>query len=176
MSRKHGNDGTSNVPLLTSATGALSITSASLPLPTGAATEATLLLLNTDSLTVVGSGVEATALRVTVATDCSVSTASKSIGTLGNASNAITTVGTLNKSTAIDISQNFQCQLMCTVDIACTITIEVSQDGSKWFATFTQLTAPSAGDYETSFATAAKYVRCSYDVDALTVTSTIAGK
>ena len=48
------------------------VSAASLPLPTNAATEATLATIetNTDSLAVVGGGLEATALRVTLASDC----------------------------------------------------------------------------------------------------------
>lgn len=75
-----GTDGVNAQIISTNATGhvniadggnSITIDAASLPLPTGAATETTLATVetNTDYGTVVGGGVEATALRVTIAND-----------------------------------------------------------------------------------------------------------
>lgn len=65
------------------------VSATSLPLPTGAATEATLAIVetNTDYGTVVGGGAEATALRVTIANDSTGTVATTSaLGTIGTGS------------------------------------------------------------------------------------------
>jgi hypothetical protein len=67
----YGFDGASNQKIATDSSGNLQVDVLSSALPSGAATESTLSTVetNTDSLTVVGGGTEATALRVTLAND-----------------------------------------------------------------------------------------------------------
>ena len=67
----YGFDGASNQKIATDANGHLQVDVLSSALPSGAATEATLtdIETNTDSLAVVGGGTEATAVRVTLAND-----------------------------------------------------------------------------------------------------------
>mgnify|MGYP001086938145 CR=1 FL=1 len=171
----HGNDGTNNVALLCSSAGVLSISSTALPLPTGAATETTLATIS-GTIAVVGSGVESTAQRVTVATDCVVTVESAGIGTHGNASSAVTTIVANEKSTAINISSAYQCQTLLTTDTAVAAVVEVSQNGNDWYATQHVVVAPADGSYEASFASAAKWARLSYDTAGVLLTATIAGK
>ena len=159
---------------------------AALPLPTGAAEEATLaalaasavdIELNTDSLAVVGTGLEATALRVTFASDISsvLPTAPPVVGTFGNAGNGVMTSSANEKTAVVDIQYVSSIGIYANVDSFTTLTVEVSPDSVNWYPTWYTLTG-SGSLFQDQMGISARYIRLDIADTGVTYTCTVCGK
>lgn len=135
---------------------------------------------NTNSLAIVGGGVESTALRVTVASDSTgvlnVNVAKTPVmGSQGNLSNGVLTVGSDETSTSVNTIYTPNLSIFGHVDQSCVITAQVSADNITFYDTITNYSTIGAGDFFMSFVSSAPYVRLKYSNSGTTVTATVCG-
>ena len=98
-------------------------------------------------------------------------------GAHANASNAVTTAGANENSTAIDCQYVSTVVAFGSVSQACSVKLFQSQDNSNFYDTGASYTASGAGDFNISLPDAgARYYRLQYSASGTTVTATIAGK
>lgn len=81
------------------------------------------------------------------------------------------TPGVSGKSALFDTQNKPHVLLFGSVDAACTLTVENSNDGSTWFSGMNSYTALGATDFEISFTSAARYVRLNMDTAGVLVTA-----
>lgn len=94
------------------------------------------------------------------------------VGTHGNAWNAAS-VGAAGKSTAVELHNAFNVTAFGNTSGASTLTLEVSQNGTTWYAHPTSIAAN--GDFAQSWQIGAKWARLSSSA-AVTITATLAAK
>jgi hypothetical protein len=210
------NAGTFAVQASQSGTWNINDISGTVSLPTGASTSAlqtsgnsslTDIETNTDSLAVVGGGVEATALRVTLASDSTgvlsvddnggsltVDASALDIRALTNSdvvSNEMTVVpvggsqanmwnaatpGAGGKSTAFDCQYSSHVDIFGTVNGACELTVELSQDNTNFYSSIYAYTASGSEDFHIPLDIGCRYIRLDMDSGGVQVTATGASK
>jgi hypothetical protein len=167
--------------------GAVAISAASLPLPTGAATSANQTTLGSQT-TKINDGTNTAAVKAAstaaVATDpalvvaispnnaISVTATPPTVGTHANAWNNVA-VGANGVSNSIDCQYTPFITVFGTTSGGSTLSFQVSQDNTNFYtsATFSITT----GDWGADFTSGARYVRLKSS-NARTITGTIAGK
>jgi hypothetical protein len=167
--------------------GAVAISAASLPLPTGAATSANQTTLGSQT-TKINDGTNTAAVKAAstaaVATDpalvvaispnnpISATVTPITVGAHANAwNNVVTGVG--GNSTSIDCQYTPHITVFGTTNNSTTISFQASQDNTNFY-TFGTLSA-SAGDFGSSFTLGARYLRLQSS-NSRTITATISGK
>lgn len=153
---------------------------------------------NTDFGTVIGGGVEATALRVTLASDSTgvltvdatdldirdltnndvVSAEVTVVPTSGTQDNlwASATPGAGGKSGVLDVQYCKIVDFFGYADGACTISVEYSQNNVGWYGSIHSFVLSGAGDFHISITTAARYVRLDMSTGGVQITATGVGK
>jgi hypothetical protein len=151
--------------------------------------------LNTDYGSVIGGGVEASALRVTLASDStgvlSVDDNGGSltvdnagafgvdiaktpvVGSQGNLSSAVTTAGTDEKSSVVNTIYTPNISVFGNIDNACVITLQASIDNTNFYNTTSSYTSVGAEDFFFSVVSSAQYHRLNYSAATITVTATL---
>lgn len=150
-------------------TGAVVISSSALP--SGAATDSKQDSGNTSLSSIDGKITACNTGAVTISV-------LPTVGSHANTSNAQTTIGTDEKSTnSIDCQYVSKIVAFGSVDQACTVTLQQSQDNSNFYSTGLTYVASTAEDFYISLSGAgARYYQLSYSASGTTVTATIAGK
>jgi hypothetical protein len=171
-----GSDGTSNRPLKCSSAGVMSVGAATLPLPSGAATESTLSSASAKLPAALGQTTMGGSMSVAIASDQGSLTVTP-VGTEGNAWSNFSVVAD-DKSTMIDLQYCSVVTIMMSAGSATSYAIQFSQDaGTTWYDTDTLISL--SGGTDTAAVTmnvGARYIQLVADGISANVYATVCGK
>lgn len=98
------------------------------------------------------------------------------VGVEGNASDGQLTLVANEPSASVDCRYVSKISTFGSVDQACTISVEISQDNTKWYLEGSSHVATGVDMFNMNFVCGARYVRLNYSASGTTCTATIAGK